>query len=230
MLATDIHCHLLPGLDHGCRHRAESLMMAKALVRLGVRRVHATPHQFRFGNELDPADVRARTAELQGWLEEAGVSLDVQAGAEHYYGERLLDAIERGEELLTWPAVSDEGIGEYLLVELPLRDPAVGVSAMARRLARRGIRAVMAHPERMLSVQQDPGRVRRWAESGWRFQLDLLSLTGNYARASKATARWLLERGVYSFTGSDLHRPMELTSLAKAHEIFRTWTATEADA
>ena len=31
--------------------------MAKGLAALGVRRVHATPHQFRFGNERAKADV-----------------------------------------------------------------------------------------------------------------------------------------------------------------------------
>ncbi len=230
MLHTDIHCHLLPGLDHGSRNRSETLIMAKALARLGVRRVHVTPHQFRFGNDLDPADVRARTVELQGWLDDAQVPLQVHPGAEHYYGERLLEAVDGGEELLTWPAVSEEGIGEYVLVELPLRDPVVGVSGLARRLAKRGIRAVMAHPERMLSVQHTPARVDAWINSGWRLQLDLLSLTGAYGRDSKRISRWLLERGSYAFTGSDLHRPMEIPALGKAHEVFRLMAGTESDA
>ena len=119
MLATDVHCHLLPGLDHGSRNRAETMIMARALARLGVRQVHATPHQFRWGIELEPADVRARTALLQGWLEEGGVPLRVLPSAEHYYGERLLEAVEGGEALLSWPGVSADGPVEHVLVELP---------------------------------------------------------------------------------------------------------------
>jgi len=230
MLATDVHCHLLPGLDHGCRNRGEALIMAKALARLGVKHVHVTPHQFRFGNELDPDDVRARTEELQQWIRALGVSLEVRPGAEHFYGERLLDAIVHGEELLTWPCVSEEGIGEYLLVELPLREPVVGVPNLARRLARRGICAVMAHPERMLSVQRNAGHVDPWIESGWKLQLDLLSLAGNYGPGPRRVAQGLLQSGAYAFAGSDLHRPMELASLSKAHNLFRQWSATETDA
>ena len=54
---------------------------------------------------------------------------------------------------------------------------------LGNRLAARGIQAVMAHPERVVSVQRNAHRVDRWIMSGWRMQLDLLSLVGTEQRA-----------------------------------------------
>ena len=194
MPRTDYHAHLIPGIDDGSRTRAETLIMARGLADLGVETLHLTPHQFRFGNDLEPDEIRAKTAEIQGWLDEAGIALALRASAEHLYGERLVDAVTSGEELLTWSEPDgDGGLRACLLVELPLRDPVVGVGALADACSARGIVPVMAHPERVILVQDDPGRVTRWAEHGWRFQLDLLSLAVGYGRTAKHVARRLLK-------------------------------------
>jgi protein-tyrosine phosphatase len=230
MLATDVHCHLLPGLDHGSRNRAESMIMAKALARLGVETVHVTPHQFRWDIDLTPDDVRARTEALQAQLTEAGIALTLAPGAEHYYSERLFDAVEGGEELLTWTRPVAEGPSELLLVELPAADPVVGVGRLASRLAERGIVPVMAHPERIHVVQHDPLRAARWIDEGWLLQLDLMSLASTYGRPARRVARWLLAEGHYAFAGSDLHRPSQLRDLERAHAAFRAQAPLETDA
>jgi protein-tyrosine phosphatase len=84
-----------------------------------------------------------------------------------------------------------------------------------------GIRPVMAHPERVTSVQQDPSRVERWAAAGWQFQLDLLSLATAYGRHAKRLARALLLDDHYAFTGSDLHRPVQLRELEAARLAYQ---------
>ena len=231
MLATDVHCHLLPGLDHGSRNRAESTIMAKALARLGVERVHVTPHQFRWDIDLQPDEVREHTATLQSYFTSTGIGLQLEAGAEHYYGERLFDAVERGEELLTWtsPVAAGEPT-ERILVELPARDPVIGTARLVARLGEREIRPVMAHPERIQAVQNDPQRAVRWIDEGWQLQLDLMSLAGTYGRPVRRVARWLLAEGHYACAGSDLHRPSQLRDLERAHVAFRDLAPLETDA
>lgn len=230
MLATDVHCHLLPGLDHGSRNRAESTIMAQALARLGVEDVHVTPHQHRWGIDLSPDEVREHTLALQAHLDRLRVPLRLHPSAEHYYGEPFLDAVERGTELLSWSAHGDESPAEFVLIELPARDPVIGVEGLAARLAERGLTPVMAHPERVHAVQHDPQRAVRWIETGWRLQLDLMSLAGTYGRPARRVARWLLAEGHYACAGSDLHRPSQLRDLERAHAQFRALAPLETDA
>lgn len=229
MLHTDVHCHVLPAIDDGSRTAAESLLMARGLADLGVRRLHATPHQFRMGNDLDPAWVRDRVAALQEEFRAQGVELELHASAEHLFSERLLEALERGEPMLSWSG-GENGAEECLLIELPIREPVVGVSALARRLAQRGVVPVMAHPERIQMVQRKPSLLETWRQAGWRYQLDLLSLVGGYGRHATWVSTELMRLGAYSFVGSDLHRPSQLQSLARAHDRFRQLAGAEIDA
>jgi protein-tyrosine phosphatase len=150
----------------------------------------------------------------------------LEAGAEYLYSERFLDALERDEELLTWRENGRER--RHVLVELPLRDPSVGVDHIGRRLVERGIVPVMAHPERVVQAQFNPAHVERWVESGWLLQLDLLSLAGSYGRESARLAERLLTAGRYHFTGSDLHRPVQLGALEAAWEAYHRLTARAA--
>jgi protein-tyrosine phosphatase len=219
-LALDVHCHILPAFDEGSRSPAESLLMARELASLGVRRVHATPHQFRFGNERARPEIEAGVDALRHELERAGVDLELVASAEYLYGERLFRAVETGEALISW-ATPGGGDERHVLIELPLRDPVVGVESLGRRLLRAGLRPVMAHPERVRSVMADAARTTAWGAAGWEFQLDLLSLSGTYGRDVRATAERLVEAGLYAFVGSDLHRSVQLPDLVRAHERLR---------
>jgi protein-tyrosine phosphatase len=217
LLSTDVHAHLIPGVDEGSRTMVETVTMARALSDLGVRRLFLTPHQFRFGNVLACEDVRARTDEVREALVRASVALEVSPSAEHYYGERLYEAVVSDEELLTFDPDGDAS--RVLLVELPLREPAVGVGAFAGLLRRRGILPLMAHPERVASVG-DVERLFEWREAGWTFQLDLMSLVGRYGRDAMRLSHDMLEAGLCDRVGSDLHRSSQLDAVRAAHRRF----------
>jgi len=226
MLSHDLHSHLMPGVDDGSQSPVETVAMAKGLADLGVRRVYLTPHQFKLGNRFEPSELDRRTGEVARLLEGAGVALDVRRGAEHYYGEQLLDAIAGGAELATL-----ERDGERcLLVELPLNQPVVGVRRVGEALARKGILPILAHPERTAGLSRDLGRALGWRDAGWRLQLNLLSLVGRHGPEAREVARTLLGDGFYDFTGSDLHRPAELDGLRAAHEAFRSLAPNEVTA
>jgi protein-tyrosine phosphatase len=223
-LALDFHTHLMPFVDDGSRGAVETVAMARGLAELGVQAAHLTPHQFRFGRELRHEDLGRRTEEVAGWLDEAGIDLRVVAGAEHWYGGRFLDAIARGEALMTFRAQGEECV----LVELPCDGPAAGACALGDRLLARGIRPVLAHPERIAARWADPGRLDVWWNAGWRFQLGLLSLVGRYGQAARRVARTLVADGKCTFVGSDIHRPAEVTPLRDAHAEYRALVAGSA--
>jgi len=223
MLHADIHSHLMPGVDDGSRSPIETVAMARGLVELGVGCVYLTPHQFKLGNRLDAVEIKRRTDAVWRLLARAGVSLEVRCGAEHYYGEELLDAVASDSGLIPF-----EWEGEQcLLVELPMDRPVLGVRRVGEALARRGLRPVLAHPERTAGVSRDTGRVRGWRDAGWRLQLNLLSLVGRHGPEAAHAARAFLADGLYDFTGSDLHRPAELAWLREAHAAYRSLSPRE---
>jgi protein-tyrosine phosphatase len=226
MLATDFHSHLMPGVDDGSRSPVETVAMARGLSELGVTRVYLTPHQFRLGNRFSAAELDRRTQEVVRLLAGAGVPIEVRCSAEHYYGEELLDAVGGRGDIVPFEW-EDESC---LLVELPLNQPAVGVRRVGEALVRRGIRPVLAHPERVAGLSRDRDRARGWREAGWRFQLNLLSLVGRHGPEAEHLSRRFLAEGLYDLTGSDLHRPSELLHLRDAHRAFREFSLPEVRA
>jgi len=224
VLATDLHSHLIPGVDDGSRGAVETIAMARGLQAMGVTRLHLTPHQFRMGNDFTLTDLRRHVDETHRLLTRAEIRLELVRSAEYYYGERFVDALASGEELATF----QEGGETCVLVELPLQQPAVGVRRVADALARRGIRPVMAHPERVTGLAADRERLDAWRDAGWRFQLNLLSLTGHHGRRAEELGHAFLAEGVYDFLGSDLHRPAQLEPLRRAREIAAEHLASEA--
>jgi len=223
-LRTDLHAHLVPGVDDGSRSSMETISMAKGLRGLGIRRVHVTPHQFRFGNDFTVEELERMAADVRQLLALALVELEVVAGAEYCYGARLLDALEHDEELMTF-RFGDE---PCVLIELPLRQPVAGVRNVAAALRRRGIRPVMAHPERLDRSLVNRDRVLGWFQAGWSFQVNLLSFVGYHGEEAASLAREMLREGSVLGVGSDIHRPSELGLLARAFGRYRQLASAEA--
>ena len=212
-LAIDFHTHLVPGVDDGSRSPSETVSMARGLAALGVRRVHLTPHQFRCGNRFDADAVAQHADGVRRLIAEAGVALQVVAGAEYCLGRRFLEAVERDE---LWGFPHDGR--DHLLAEFPPGQPFVGARAVARLLGQRGFVPVLAHPER---YGLDLRELEQLRDAGWRFQVNLPSLVGRYGRDARGTADALVARGWADFFGSDLHRPGDLAALRNAHAAYR---------
>ena len=223
-LGVDFHTHLIPEVDDGSRGAVETIAMAKGLVELGVRRIHLTPHLFRDDNEFTPAELARRTEGVNDLLAYSGIDVEVVAGAEYFYGERLFRALQAGEELIRF---EHEGLG-LVLIELPHGRPAAGVRRLAQALERRGISPVMAHPERYAADGAGLDRLLAWRGAGWLFQLNLRSLVGDYGARARAMATQLLAQQQYDFAGSDLHRPWELDCLRQAYRAVRDLASKEA--
>jgi len=220
MLAIDFHSHLMPGVDDGSRSPVETIAMARGLAELGVERVHLTPHQYKLENRFSLLSIQRNTDAVWHTLARAEIQIEVRRGAEYYYGEQLLDAIASGEELITF----DHEGEPQILIELPMNQPAVGVRQVGRALLRRGVRPVMAHPERTRGLSAEFDRILGWKEAGWKFQLNLLSLTGRHGQEAEHLAHAMVDEALYDCAGSDLHRPAQLAWLQEAHEAFRSLT------
>lgn len=222
----DYHCHLIPGIDDGATDQYEALEMARILSAFGFSAVYCTPHRMKGCYENDPAPITHATRSLQRRLEEAGIDLRLIPGSEHYLDEFLIDQLDGALTV---------GAAKYLLVEAPFRSGSGIITAMAAGLKARGLKPLIAHPERCsafapaakeeglrgaLSLfgrkkkpEMEGSLILALRDSGCRFQGNLGSFAGFYGSEIKQRAIQFLENGVYSCLGSDAHRSDRLASL-----------------
>ena len=189
----DLHCHILPALDDGALDVDDSVAMARQADAVGITRICATPH-IRDDHAVVVAELRPRVDRLNEALEWAGVHARVLAGGE--VAERRVYELTNGELGL----VSLGGGGRWTLLEPapgPLSESLVQV---VNALARRGFRAVIAHPERHLGPDA-PELLARLVARGALVQATAASLAAAGAEFLLALAA----RGLIHVVASDAH-------------------------
>jgi len=201
---TDNHSHILFGVDDGIKTLDDSLTVLEHYASLGVTTVWCTPHIMEDVPNT-PADLRERFAELQAaW--QGPVTL-------HLAAENMLDSLF--EERLEARDLLPLGLeGTHLLVETSIFNPPMDLFGLLARIKSAGYYPVLAHPERYHYMRDRDYKQLR--EMSVVMQLNLPSLAGVYGSEVKARAQWLLRRGYYSLTGSDLHRPRMVDTILTA--------------
>lgn len=196
---TDIHCHIVPGVDDGSPELTKSLELAARMADWGIERIFLSPHVTQDTFENTPETLAQPFASLQQGMNEAGMSMKLAMHAEYRIDEFFLQQIELGN-LRPMP-------GNYLLVENSFAQEPWGLDKLLFDLKLKGYVPIMAHPERYLYYSMgNRERYRQLHETGLLFQINLLSLAGAYGKQEKQTAEWMLENGMVDFIGSDLHR------------------------
>ena len=69
----------------------------------------------------------------------------------------------------------------------------------------KGIKVIIAHPERYIEFQKSPSYINQFIEEGCLFQLNANSISGILGKETKKLAEVFLENNIYSFIGSDAH-------------------------
>lgn len=223
----DWHCHIMPDIDDGPATLEESVEMARALLGLGYKTVHCTPHLIRGSFEADNTAVRTALASLRAELERRQISVRLLPGREYYLDEFIFDYLKDPVPL---------GETQYILIEIPNHMPAEFVKETCYRIRCRGYVPMIAHPERCaLFVFPDrekesrfnilgsmfkasnakPGNsgsesgnasvLRYLKEIGCAFQGNLGSFAGMYGEKVRRVATRLLQERVYSHFGTDIH-------------------------
>ena len=89
----DIHAHVLPGLDDGVKTMDEAVMIVKRMERMGLKRLTCTPHVAYPAMINTPKDVESMLFVLKLRLQEEGVRVEVDSGAEYRMGEFMLELL-----------------------------------------------------------------------------------------------------------------------------------------
>jgi protein-tyrosine phosphatase len=196
----DLHAHILYDMDDGPPTLDESLAVARLAAAGGTRVIAATPHSpgSTVCRHYDPALLRARVDEINAALAADQIPLEVVTGTEIRYDAGIVEQLKRGQ-LLAY------GSSRAILLELShnTMPPTFENALFNMQIA--GYRVVLAHPERIVEVQQNPNRLLPLIERGTLMQITAAALIGEQGERLRVTAETLLTHGMAHILASDTH-------------------------
>jgi protein-tyrosine phosphatase len=213
MAYTDLHLHLLPGVDDGARDTEAALAHARMLVADGVAEAAVTPHIGHPVWSLDPLDVPRRTVALQDRLDLERIPLRLHAAGEIHasvaaqLGPDELDAISVGPPE-----------GRWVLLEAPFAGIDDAFLEGCAAIRAHGYGLVLAHPERSLGFLGDGlARLGREIAEGAVLQVNTCSLLGHHGPEAREGAARLVRSGLAYVVASDGHPGTRTHTLAQGH-------------
>jgi protein-tyrosine phosphatase len=211
MSYTDLHLHLLPGIDDGARTTSDALRHAGRLAAEGVRDVACTPHVKRaMFPRVCLDELAERRAALQAAIDGAGLGLRLHPGGELAHEDALALAPEELAQIAQGPRGA-----RWLLLECPFEGFDAAFEAAAARLARLGYGLLLAHPERA-----GGGHERLWPllAAGARAQVNVCSLLGDNGPGAQELAALLVYGGHAHCLASDGHPGTREHTLRTGHD------------
>lgn len=197
-LEVDIHSHLLPGIDDGVESLEEALEILRIFKALGYKKIITTPHVMVEFYPNTPEIINEQLASLREAIERAHLDMIVEAAAEYYLDDHFLKLLDTPEKLMVF--------GEkYLLFETPFINEPAFMKDTIFKMSAMGLQPVLAHPERYVFIQENPTILEQLAERDVLFQSNINAIEGYYSPAAKKTVRFMLNKGMVSFLGSDCH-------------------------
>lgn len=185
-------CPSSPGVDDGIRTFGEAEEAVRYLERLGVRRMVLTPHVME---DYASNTAATLTEQFTDFCRRIPSSIRFTLAAEY-----MLDAAfqqRRSEPLLL--------LGKQrILVETSYMAGPPDLLSILYDLSVSGLIPVIAHPERYLYLSDK--EIEALKTQGYELQMNLMSLAGIYGNGIRRRAELFLEKGWYTYVGSDLHR------------------------
>lgn len=197
----DLHSHILYGLDDGAQTLEDALEIGRTAAANGTTVIAATPHSPTSvaSRVYDAELIVDRAAEVEEHLRAEGIMLRIVPGTEIAFDPKAVDALRHG---LLIP---------YYHTRTVLLEPTYGFPAafdsVVFALQTSGYRVLLAHPERVAEVHEDPNRLVPLIERGVLMQLTAEALTGQQGERMRRLAETLISHNLVHVIASDAHRP-----------------------
>lgn len=198
-MKLDFHSHILPGLDDGATDIEDAVAMVSAMKDWGFERITCTPHiTNKFRNT--PETIKRAFEELQEALYVRNIEVDMRMSAEY----RLVPE--------TWPEVLEKNWlmpieDRFILMELPIFNPEdikdIKPLEEFRKVISMGLTPLLPHPERYFYLSEK--ELMEFLEAGVRIQSNYGSLAGLYGEKAENNVRHLVDQGLVSYYGTDMH-------------------------
>lgn len=196
----DLHCHILPFIDDGPSDWDGSLALANKLVEEGVTTVAATPHSYSFSREFPykPSIVKDLVYEAQIRVHDSGINLRIVSGTEIRLNEYTLQMLG-AKRLLPF------GDTRTLLIESSSYGKTDTLASLITPLINSDYQLILAHPEKMIEVQDDPNVLIPIVEAGVAMQLTAANVAGINGLRLEELCKKLIFTGMGHIVASDAH-------------------------
>ena len=210
VLKTDIHSHLIPGIDDGSKDIENSIELITSLHELGYQKLITTPHIISDSYRNTPEIILRGLEIVREAVRKQNIPVEIEAAAEYYVDFEFQNKIGK-EKLLTFG-------DNYLLFEVSYLNPPENLEKVIFELQMEGYKPILAHPERY-PFWYHTDQYEKFKERGILFQMNINSLTGYYSLKTKKVAEQLIDKGMIDFLGTDCHHMGHISLLNKVgHE------------
>ena len=205
-VAVDMHSHVLPGIDDGAQTPAESIVLIRKMMDLGIKKIIATPHIMVDFYRNNRETITNALEILKAELKKENIDIDISAAAEHYFDETFEKRIDDG---LLMTMGDNHVLFEFSFISLP-----PNYIHIVQKLKGLGYRPILAHPERYTYMTLEQYKILH--DWGCDFQLNTISLTGYYGKDVKAMAEQLIDNQLIDYISSDMHHPRHAAAFRDA--------------
>lgn len=201
---TDVHSHILFGIDDGSRTISESVELLKKLKSVGFNNVILTPHFIvdSIYNSSYESNMKIYN-ELKERLINENIDINIYLGNEIFIDKNIPTLLEKNIII----SLNDT---KYVLVEFPMHNKLLNLEDILYEIRSRGYEVIIAHPERYDIFKKDYSIVDKLREDGFLFQGNYSSILGYYGKDCIKLLKYMLKRHYIDFLGTDIHR-MEKT-------------------
>jgi len=214
-LYSDMHSHLIPGIDDGAADMENSMAMIRGMMELGYKKLITTPHvqweMYKNTHEI----IHAGCNSVKQKLVQSGLNIEFVAAAEYFMDDHFDELLSEDVPLLT---IKDN----LILVEFSFIRQPIDLKDKLFQLQIQGYQPIIAHPERYLYYGAHKNWYDELKEMGCLFQLNMLSLCGFYGKKQEELANYLIKKKYVNLVGTDLHNIRHVQILKSSATITDT--------
>ena len=217
LLVTDVHSHLVPGVDDGAPDMTSALALISRLHHLGFERLVTTPHIMSDLYPNTPDILQPRFHELKREVAKRFPSLTLILAAEYFLDTSFIELLENPDKLLTFPCVDplNGDKHEMLLFEFAFHEAPNDelLTEAIFKMQTSGITPVVAHCARYPYWHMDRSKLESLHSKGVILTVNAATLVGNYGDLAKETANHAVDQGWIRMVCSDTHAPHHIVAV-----------------
>ena len=196
---TDIHSHIIFGVDDGSSSIEESIELLQKLKSVGFDNVILTPHYIE---DTEYSSYNEEKLEKLNILKQEiiknNIDINIYLGNEIFINDHIVNGIEENK-------IYTLNNTKYLLFELPMHNRIVNLIDIVYEIKIKGYVPILAHPERYTPFQENYKLIDELKEEGLLFQSNYASILGFYGKGAAKLLKYMLKKKYVDYLGTDIH-------------------------
>ncbi|MBQ8072938.1 MAG: hypothetical protein IJ231_04140 [Clostridia bacterium] len=195
---TDIHTHVVFGVDDGSRSLEMSQEMLREAAEAGVTEICCTSHCRPGHRDFPRQAYEEHLAQLRAFLWEEGLEITLHPGCEIMYTSEAAAAARTGAA----PTLGGSG---FVLLEFMPETPWGMMQHALREMGNAGLQVLVAHVERYACLRDEFSWLEEMKDLGATLQMNAQTVIRSQGFLGDRWARKALKAGMIDIVASDMH-------------------------